>query len=133
MQTKITKKYKIKRNITGFLSLVCTFFPILFFGVQAFREGVIIGEKATMDMTFLIIMTAVAGIMVLIGIFRKCVFRSIPYFMILGIYFLIDTIVPVIITLAICTIIDEIVLTPLYNYYRQKVSINKEIDKRGTV
>lgn len=131
--TKITKRYRIKKNLTEFLSILCTFFPILFFGIRAVIAGISIGEAASVDLTFLVIMTGMAVILTLIGIFRKYIFRSIPYFMILGIYFLLDSIVPLIITMAICTIADELIFSPLHSYYREKYSINKEIDKRGTV
>lgn len=130
--TKITKSYRNKKNLTGFLSVLCTFGPILFFGIQALIQGVEVGEKATMDITFLIIMAGLAAIFTLIGIFRKYVYRSIPYFIILGVFFILETIVPLIICMAICTICDEVIFSPLHEYYREKYSINKEIDKRGT-
>lgn len=127
----MTKKYKIRRNILGFLSVLCTFGPVLFFGGQAVYQGIEIGEKATVDLTFLVIMTGLAAILTLVGIFRKYVYRSIPYFMILGIYFLLETIVPLIITMAVCTILDELIFTPCYSYYKNLYVINREIDKRG--
>lgn len=130
--TKITRQYKNKKNFTGFLSVLCTFGPVIFFGIQALLNGIEIGESATVDITFLILMTGMAAILTLVGIFRKYVYRSIPYFMILGIFFLLETIVPLIITMAVCTILDELIFTPLHSYYREKYSINKEIDKRGT-
>lgn len=129
--TKITKKYRNKKNFLGFLSVLCTFGPILFFGIQAVIQGIEIGEKASIDLTFLIIMTGLAAIFTLIGVFRKYVYRSIPYFIILGVFFILDSIVPLIITMAICTILDEIIFTPLHAHYKNLFIINKEIDKRG--
>lgn len=131
--SKYTKTLMRKKRICGILSWLCTFGPIIFFGSLAFMEGVEVGDKAAVDLTFLIIMTGLAAIFTLIGLLRKYIYRSIPYFIILGVFFILDTIVPLIITIAVCTIIDELIMTPLYERYKNLTQINKEIDRRGTI
>lgn len=48
----------------------------------------------------------------------------------IGLYVAVDNIIPLLIMLAVTTIIDEFILTPLARHYKAKYTINKEIDNR---
>ena len=59
--------------------------------------------------------------------------RSTIWILLLGIYICLDNIMPVLLTIAIGTITDELILTPLHKKYKQLAIINSEIDKREDV
>ena len=57
--------------------------------------------------------------------------RSAIWLLVLGVYICLQNIQTLLIMVAVCTILDEIVFTPLHKKYKNLYIINKEIDKRG--
>ena len=57
--------------------------------------------------------------------------RSTLWILVLGVYFCLDDILPLLFMVAVGTIVDEFILSPLARSYRHKMIINREIDKRG--
>lgn len=57
--------------------------------------------------------------------------RSVVWILMIGIYFALEHIAGLIIALAVCTIADEFLITPLKKSYGGKLVTNKEIDKRN--
>lgn len=122
--TKTTKNNKILSNVFCILSLSVTFIPVILYVVKGFITGDI-GEKWTMGM-----LLTVALLLTIINTIFKFHIRCTIWILILGIYICLDNILPLIIILAIGTILDEMLFTPLYKSYKNKYKINKEIDKR---
>ena len=121
----MTKKYKIKLNICRLLSFTLTVLPVIIYTIMGFMDGTI-GEKVSLGICVIL-----ALIFVLINIMFKYHIRSTLWVLLIGIYVCIDNIIPLLIIMAATTIIDEFVLVPLINKYKNKYIINKEIDIRG--
>lgn len=121
----MTKKYKIKLNICRLLSFTLTVLPVIIYTIMGFMDGTI-GEKVSLG-----ICVVLALIFVLINVMFKYHIRSTLWVLLIGIYVCIDNIIPLLIIMAATTIIDEFVLVPLINKYKNKYIINKEIDLRG--
>ena len=121
----MTKKYKIKLNICRLLSFTLTVLPVIIYTIMGFMDGTI-GEKVSLGICVIL-----ALIFVLINIMFKYHIRSTLWVLLIGIYLCIDNIIPLLIIMAATTIIDEFVLVPLINKYKNKYIINKEIDLRG--
>ena len=121
----MTKKYKIKLNICRLLSFTITVLPVIIYTIKGIMDGSI-GEKVSLGICVIL-----ALIFVLINIMFKYHIRSTLWVLLIGIYVCIDNIIPLLIIMATTTIIDEFVLVPLINKYKNKYIINKEIDLRG--
>ena len=121
----MTKKYKIKLNICRLLSFTLTVLPVIIYTIMGFMDGTI-GEKVSLGICVIL-----ALIFMLINVMFKYHIRSTLWVLLIGIYVCIDNIIPLLIIMAATTIIDEFVLVPLINKYKNKYIINKEIDLRG--
>lgn len=121
----MTKKYKNKLNFVRLLSFTLTVIPVILYAILGFYNGSI-GEKVSLG-----ICTLLAIMFVIINVMFKYHIRSTLWIMLIGIYICIDNIIPLLITMAASTIIDEFVLVPLIKKYKDKYIINKEIDLRG--
>jgi ABC-type proline/glycine betaine transport system permease subunit len=121
----MTKKYKKKLNFVRLLSFTLTVLPVILYAILGFYNGSI-GEKVSLG-----ICTLLAIMFVIINVMFKYHIRSTLWIMLIGIYICIDNIIPLLITMAASTIIDEFILVPLIKKYKDKYIINKEIDLRG--
>ena len=121
----MTKKYKIKLNICRLLSFTITVLPVIIYVIKGFIDGSI-GEKVSLGICVIL-----ALMFMLINVMFKYHIRSTLWVLLIGIYVCIDNIIPLLIIMATTTIIDEFVLVPLINKYKNKYIINKEIDLRG--
>ena len=121
----MTKEYKKKVFWLQFFSFLTTILPVLIFVILGFINGSA-GQKFTLGICALI-----AGILTLINLMFKYKIRSSIWILLIGIYVCVDNIIPLLIIIAISTIIDEFILEPLVKSYKAKYIINKEIDKRG--
>ena len=120
-----TKKYKRLSKLFGLLSLLCTVFPVAYFTVQAFIQ-VEVEEKVTLGCTLIVCLILVA-----LNTIKKENLRSPVYLMILGIYVCLDNLLSLFLIMAITTMADAFLFTPLHNSFKNKAVINKEIDRRG--
>lgn len=120
----MTQKYRILKNVFLVLSILCLTFPMTFYGIQAFIQGAKI-EKFTLGA-----FCTVAIGMVVVNFIMKIHLKSMVWLLLLGIYICLDNITTLLLMVAICTIVEEIIIHPIYKYYKQKYTINKEIDKR---
>ena len=124
-KSDITKKYQRLAILFHALSILILVAPLAYYTIYGFINGETT-EKLTLGITFVI-----ACILLVINVLFKYHIRSTIWILVLGIYFCIDSIMPLLLMVAIGTILDEFVLTPLYKSYHTKCTINKEIDKRG--
>ena len=121
----MTKKYKIKLNICRLLSFTLTVLPVIIYTIKGFMDGSI-GQKVSLGICVIL-----ALIFMLINVMFKYHIRSTLWVLLIGIYVCIDNIIPLLIIMATTTIIDEFVLVPLINKYKNIYIINKQIDLRG--
>jgi hypothetical protein len=120
----MTKKYNIFRIVFFICSLFCLTFPLTFYGIQAFIYGTKI-EKFTLGA-----FCCVAIGMVVLNFLMKWKLRSMVWLIVLGIFVCLNEIQAMLIMMAVCTILDECLFTPLYKHFNLKYKTNKEIDKR---
>lgn len=120
----MTKIYKCKMIITGILSFLCSFGPLIVFTIMGFIQGE--GKQKivlTMTMVGAIIIASVSAM-------RKIHLRSTTFILMIGLLIALDRLFPFIMTITICTILDELLFTPLYHRFKENYHINKQIDKR---
>lgn len=120
-----TKKYKDKRNIFRLISFLCSILPIIIYSVIALVNGTPMQKVAMSTCLFIVL------IFVVINVIFKHRIRCTIWILLLGIYFAVDNIIPLIIIMACTTALDEFIFEPLSKSYANKYTINKEIDKRN--
>lgn len=124
--TDYTASIQKKAMILHIISLSLTVLPILVFVFKAFLDGnVSASRKLCMGL-----LVFFSFFLTIINVLFKYSIRSTIWLLLLGIYVCLDNIIPLLIIIAITTIIDEFVITPLYKKYRSDYKVNKEIDKR---
>lgn len=120
----ITKHYRTAYWVTRILSICLTVVPMLVFCIMGFAQGET-KEKLALGCTI-----TVAVILCVLNVLMKYSIRSTVWILMIGIYLCLENIMPMILTVAVCTIIDEFVVSPLCKSYKTKLTINKEMDKR---
>ena len=121
----MTKKLKRKYILATILSFLLNVCPLLVFTIIAFISGTAIVHKVTLSMTLLIVLIFTA-----VTFINKTVFRSKLWILLIGLWLCLDNILTPLIVFAACQVIDELIVTPLKNYYKNRYRINKEIDTR---
>lgn len=120
----MTKNYKFKMIITAILSFLCSFGPLIVFVIMGLIEGE--GKEKlvlTMTMVGAIILSMIAAM-------KKIHLRSVTYIVMIGLWVALDRLLPFILTIVICTILDELIFTPLHKRWKEDYYTNKQIDKR---
>ena len=124
-KSEITKKYQRLAILFQALSIIVLVTPLAYYTILGFINGEVT-EKLTLGITFVI-----AAILFIVNVLFKYHIRSTILILVLGIYFCMDNILPLLFMVAIGTILDEFILTPLYKSYKNKCTINREVDKRN--
>ena len=125
VQSQITKKNKILYWVFNILSFIILFVPIFVYVIKGYIDANLITEKVGLTCTIMI-----SIILVVINFILKFHIRSTLWILLLGIYFCIDNIFTLIVLIAVGTILDEFLISPLKKKKKNKYTINKEIDKR---
>lgn len=120
-----TKKAKTKYIIFKTISICLTVLPLAIYVIIAFTKGAPV-QKFTMG-----IMVMLSLIFVILNILMKYNIRSTLWILLLGIYLCLDNITPLLIIMAVSTILDEFLISKLATKFKNQFTINKEIDKRG--
>ena len=124
--TEYTASIQKKAMIFHIISLSLTVLPICVFVFKAFLDGnVSASRKLCMGL-----LVFFSFFLTIINVLFKYSIRSTIWLLLLGIYICLDNIIPLLIIIAVTTIVDEFVITPLYKKYKGEYKINKEIDKR---
>ena len=119
-----TKKYRRLSLLFLSLSIIVLAAPLIYYVIAAFVQGDV-SDKATMGVT-----VVVAAGMFVANILFKFHIRSTLWVLVLGIYLCLDSIQILLVCVAVGTILDEFILTPLHKKYKSKADINFEIDHR---
>ena len=124
MMSQTTKKYKRLSIIMWWLSLLVLLTPISYYVVRAFMIGNTVEKLALGGL-------AVAAIIITcFSLLQKMKLRCPLWICLLGVYIVLDKIIPLLIMVAVGVILDELVLTPLHKKFKEQATINAEIDKR---
>ena len=120
-----TKKFKILYITFSIISFLLTLGPVSFYIVKGYIDADLTKQKVALTGIILcaIILTAV-------NILIKHHIRSTVWLLMLGIYYCVDNIMPLLLMIAIGTILDEFIISPLKKSFKNKKTINSEIDKR---
>lgn len=124
-QSEITKKYKTLYWIFTILSFIAVFVPVFVYVIKGYVDAELTTEKVRLTCTIMI-----AIILTAVNFIFKYNIRSTLWILLLGVYSCLDNILAMIIMIAVGTILDEFLLTPLKKSFKNKFTINKEIDKR---
>lgn len=119
-----TKKYKAIYRLFSLLSVLVLLAPLCYYGVSAFITGVVVEKIALGGFAM------AAIVLTLFNLMMKANLRSPIWLVLIGIFLVLDNILPLIIMIAVGTILDEFVLSPIARKYRNLYTINHEIDKR---
>ena len=121
----MTKKLKVKAAILGVLRVLLNIGPLVFYTILSLIQSDGIGTKITLGctVTLVLIFSAVAWL-------NKIALRSRLWILLIGFWLCLDTFLPALIVIATCQVLDELVFTPLHKHYKNRVVINKEIDRR---
>lgn len=122
----MTKRYKALYVFLSILSFCLTIGVLLFAVIACYISN----EPLMEDKIKLSLCLVIALILVTINVLCKYRIRSALWFIILGINLCIKQINNLLMITAICTIVDEFIISPLKRHYKAKYVINKEIDKR---
>lgn len=123
--SETTKKYRLVYWILTAISWILVFGPLAAYLIYAM---IISG---TVQKAGLVTSLFTAIILTGISIILKLHIRSALFIMILGIYLAIREISVLLVIISICTVLDELVITPLQKSFKNRLTINKEIDKRN--
>lgn len=121
---KRTKKFKIGTHITGLLSFLLSWGVLITFLVIGFATG-------NTSQSFALGITGIAGALIgFCGIIARKHWLSPLIVLMFGLYLVLDYFTPVLITIGLTIMLDELVVSPLHKYFKSRYIINKEIDKR---
>jgi len=125
-----TKSCRRKLWLFRILDWVCLGAPlIIYFIIALCNDGIKVGYKVTM-----VAMLIIALILTIINVFAQKNLRCPIWIILIGLYLAIrDYLLPLIIILAIVSILDDLVFTPLIHYYYTKTVASKTIDQREAV
>lgn len=121
----MTQKYRFLYWLFFTLSLFCNIGPLAYYTVSAAVNSDLTYEKLALSVTVLIVL-----IMSIVCLINKVVLRSRIWILLIGLYVCLDFMLTPLMVIAVCQILDEILLTPLKNNFREKLVINKQFDKR---
>lgn len=121
----MTKSYRLKYWLLFTFSLLCNLGPLCFFTVQAFIQSDLTHEKVALCMTVFVVL-----IMTVISLVNKVALRSRLWIILIGIYICLDHVLTPLVVIACCQIVDEVLIAPLKHSIKEKLVINKQIDRR---
>lgn len=125
--SKYTKECRAKLWILRILDWICLFLPLLIYicialssnGVLAIQKVAVVGS------------VAIAAILTAMNVIAQKRLRCSIWIIVLGLYIAVkEYLLPLIIILAITSILDDLVFTPLIHKYYTKLQANETIDER---
>lgn len=133
MRSKITKRYSILTIIFSILHLLCLFLPLCIYAPQGIEIVTISGNSGSSVLLTVGIITCT--ILFLISLMSSAVHRlslhkSIIWIMLLVMALALENIKGFVIFMSVTSILDEVLINPVKMKCKEKLSINKEIDKR---
>lgn len=120
-----TRKYIKLSFLFGFTSVLLNIAPFAVYAFIALVDSALIYQKIALSMTVLVV-----AILSLVALVNKVAMKSRLWIVLVGIYVCLGEIITPLIIIAVCQVLDELIVAPLHNRYRNKKDINKEIDKR---
>lgn len=108
------------------LSFCLNIAPLGYYIIKALIEADLTHEKVALtSMVFIVLILSIVSWV------NKITLRSKLWIILIGLYICLDYIMTPLIIIAICQVIDELIISPLAKNYKTKLTINKEMDKRA--
>lgn len=126
-QSTFTKNCRIKLWLYRILDWICLFAPVLvYICIALFSGGVAVLGKVSIVATVII-----ALVLTVINIIAQKRLRCPIWIILIGLYVAIQQyLMPLIIILAVTSVMDDLLFTPLIHYYYTKLVASKTIDER---
>ena len=125
--SKITKLYKRGAIFLTLLSVLCSIGPAIGYVIYGLISAQLVTQKASI---MLCAFVAIIGSLLCL-ISRVFTFRSRIWVILLALISIVNSYLTMILVFAKTQVTDEMIFAPAARYFRQKYSINKEIDNRG--
>lgn len=122
----MTSRLKNLSILLSTVSVLLNIGPLLGYIIASVIQADLVTEKIALSMTILIVV-----ILTLVSIVNKVALRSRLWILLIGMYLCLDSIMTPLIIIAVCQVIDELIVSPLAAHYKTRYRINKEIDLRG--
>lgn len=122
-----TNHLRICAHFFSLLSIILTWAPIIIYVTMAYQSV----TANVVDKITLTSLLTVGVIMSIVCLMNRYTLRCRTWLVLIGLWLCLDKILGCILVLAITQIVDELIVHPAANYYRHKLSINKEIDRRA--
>lgn len=132
MKSERTLQCRRRKRFFAFLHFICLFGPLCYY----LPYGFVTGQPAEkIGLSFTLIATV---LLILINIIidqahRGSIHKTIMWILIIGVMFTLEEIKPFIFIMATVSILDELVIVKILDYYKAALISNKEIDKRERV
>ena len=123
--TLTTYRFKWLTITLSILSFLLYAGPFLIYTTLGLFSDALVVEKVSLVSTILIV-----GIMSLVAAANKMVLRSRLWILLIGLYVCLDNIMTPLVIVAVCQVVDELIVSPLKRYCKTKTSINAELDRR---
>ena len=122
-----TNHLRVCTYFFSLLSLILTWAPIIIYVAMSYQSV----TANVVDKITLTSLLTVGVIMSIVCLMNRYTLRCRTWLVLIGLWLCLDKILGCILVLAITQIVDELIVHPAANYYRNKLSINKEIDRRA--
>jgi len=125
--SRFTKECRFKLWFFRILDWICLAAPLIIYVIIALSSGdAIVAQKVAVVST-----TMVALILTAFNVISQKKLRCPIWIVLIGLFVAVrDYLMPLIIILAITSVLDDLVFTPLISYYKTKLISNKAIDER---
>ena len=121
----MTKKYARAQFLLALMSVLLNIGPFAYYVIEGLLSDSLVAEKVGLVGTVFAV-----AIMTIVSLVNKRALRSRLWILLVGLYMTLDNILTPLIIVAVCQILDELIISPLAKLYRAKKLIHKEMDKR---
>lgn len=125
--SEFTKSCRRKLWFFRILDWICLAAPlIIYFIIALCNDGIKVGYKLTM-----VAMLLIAMILTVVNVIAQKRLRCPIWIMLIGLFIAIrEWLLPLVIILAVVSVLDDLLFTPLIHYYYTKTVASKTIDQR---
>lgn len=121
-----TKQLRLGAWFFTILSIALTWGPLITYLAMAYQSA----SATVVDKVALTSLLSVGVILSLVCLLNKYTLRCKTWLLLIGLWMCLDHILGCILVIAITQCVDEIIISPIAKMYRNKLTINKEIDRR---
>lgn len=125
--SNFTKKIRMKLRLLWLADFVLLFLPVIIYvGIALFSDGVLaVGRVSVVTSIF------IAAVLSVFNVIAQKRMRCPIWIILIGLYVAIkEWLLPLIIILAVTSVLDDLVFTPLISHYTARAKASKLIDDR---